>query len=635
MGDKDATVRVKVDDRGFFASIRKMGKAGDATGAQVGGAISKRVKAAAKESESALAGLAKVRPERGLIAGMRDFEARAIASAKRVGSALRSSLGGAARGLGGMVAGAAKGAAQRGLDAAKGGALALGAGAVAGAGKLTFDAAGVSDKANRLSISARGAGQEAVDPKLLEAEFYAVAQDIRGLTADSVADAAAAFVSLTGDLTTARGSMRDFGEVAMATGADIKDVAETAASITTQFGVTDPKQIREILAALTQQGKAGSFELKDAAAQFQRLAASGAAFGLSKDVEGVKTLGGLTQIARAGTGSGEQAATAVENLFSALQSKGKELRAAGVSVYRKDGTARDVREIIAEAIGSVGGSDMAKKQQGLVSIFGAEGKRAINPLVNLYADTFRNTEGSQADKRTAAWEAVRKKLYDASNAAGDWTEIVKDSGQAQNSASAKLTNAYQKLQAAAADKLLPAFVSMVDKLTEAPEAIDGLILALEVLGEGLEMFGFYAKAISEGKSVEETARTIEAEKARRRAGKAQKEVDSLEGQLAKTPAGQRGELEGKLLIAKATRDAATETAVRNEQAVMVSQATRSGFAIQAEQTGAAAIEQTLSQLARAQQNMQIKGEVKVRVTNPDDIKSAAPGSAPSPGFMPR
>jgi hypothetical protein len=162
------------------------------------------------------------------------------------------------------------------------------------ASTLVKEANKVYEASNRISIGARGAGQSYVDPRQLTKEFFDVTKDVKGITAEGAADAASKFVSLTGDLQTARSSMKDFAIAATASGAEIGDVSEAVASISTQFGVTDPKQIREVLSALIYQGKAGSFELKDAAAQFQRLAASGAAFGIQKNAQGVKTLGGLT-----------------------------------------------------------------------------------------------------------------------------------------------------------------------------------------------------------------------------------------------------------------------------------------------------------------------------------------------------
>ena len=78
-----------------------------------------------------------------------------------------------------------------------GGVLAAGALGVGVAGAAGRDALRLRELSNRLSISARGAGQEAVDPKALQAEFQRTAINTPGQTAAGVAEAVQAWQTAT------------------------------------------------------------------------------------------------------------------------------------------------------------------------------------------------------------------------------------------------------------------------------------------------------------------------------------------------------------------------------------------------------------------------------------------------------
>lgn len=362
------------------------------------------------------------------------------------------------------------------------GTVASGAALIGAAAKESID---LQEAAARIAISARGPGEQARDATQLRRSFEQTAIRSPGVKASEVADAVARFVSLTGDLDTALSSQDVFATTAVATGSNIGDIAETAASLSQQFDITGLEDMRGALAALTFQGKAGSFELKDAAAQFQKLAAAGAAFGLDRGVKGAKTLGGLTQIARSGTGSAEEAATAVMAMFAQLTGKQKELKTAGVDVFDKSGKARNVGDILIESISKVGGADMAKKKAGLFKIFDREGMKAVNPLLTKYSAAFQGAEGSDADKTAAGIAALRAEIERSINAPGEWADVVEDAALAQKSASAQLSTAWESIKAKTADALLPAFAKLAEKLGGKESMLDPFIEAVGLAAEAL------------------------------------------------------------------------------------------------------------------------------------------------------
>jgi hypothetical protein len=655
VSDKTASVKVTLNSRGFIAGLRDLEGKADAAGRGIASRLAAGMKRAISSIGSAIMAVPKLLSN-GVMAGLRGLQSGALSVAKRIGDSFKSAFGG----LFGKKAARKKKDEEEDDDGGKkkgsrtlAGATSVFLGNMATKVATTiFDktvgmiagANDVSDKANRISIGARGAGADYVDPKVLTAEFYAVASNVKGITADAAADAAARFVSMTGDLDTARKSMMDFATASAASGTDLESVAATAAAISQQFKITDPAQIKDVLAALIYQGKSGAFELKDAASLFPRLASAGAAFGLEKGASGVKTLGGLTQIAMQGTGSGETAATAVENLLTNLKTKSGDLGQAGVKVY-ENGKIRDLPKLIVESIAKVGGSDVGKKNEGLTKIFGEQGIRAINPLISQFNDVFKGTKGTDAQKTAAGMKALEDALNGAINAPGTWADVVQDSAQAQATTSARMTSAMQRLEGAVASQLLPKIADFAEGLANSPDKIDAFIEAISLAGEALGFFVNLAKASG---LIKDPSALQQSEQKEAEATKLGKERIAAEQALKseKDPAKQ-AELKNKI----DQLDRRSNTAGFMSQQLQEQSAEKSGVAIArngifggfdtsrfAEQAKVAAgvpvpaAEAKGGSRAAPARIASIDGEVRVRVTNASDISGAA---GQTPGWVPR
>lgn len=551
MAEKRATIRLGLNTSGYLASLAAADRKTLAAAKRWERAFSTVSKTFDQFDAKSAASVKKIADAFGQVklggrgggftATLRDIEAKSTATARKIEAAMNRAFAQPKTGrrlarVGmGFMEGAGLGGAASALSGGGwgiAGGLATGAGKLVSAGvskiaEITGQASDVFDKANRISISARGAGQNYVDPKALTQEFFEVTQEVKGITADAAADATAKFVSLTGDLDTARKNLNTFATVSSATGAEMGDVADAMAAITTQFKVTDQNQVKEILAALTYQGKAAAFELKDAASQYQRLTASGAAFGITKDVRGVKTLGALTQIAMGGTGKGDVAATAVENILTNLKTKATQLEAQGVKVYEK-GKTRDVIDVLVDAISKVGGNDIKLKNAKLTQIFGDQGIRGVNPLISKYQDTRQATQGTEEQKTAAAIKMLRDEFEKTVEAAGTWEDVVSDSSRAQQSASAKFTAAMEGLKAKVADTLIPRLIEFADYLKPETfdQAIDGIgQLADAAIGfaEFLESMGLIKGASAE-KAAERYRKQAERDDSRIRGMKEQRDA---------------------------------------------------------------------------------------------------------------
>lgn len=365
--------------------------------------------------------------------------------------------------------------------------VALGVGLI---GAATRDAFRLTELANRISISSRGAGEQVVDPNVLRKEFEQTAIGTPGIKAEDVAAAVQGFVGKTGRLDVARQQQGTFATVASATGGDIEDIAAAAADLFQKFDVTSISEMRDALSALAFQGKAGAFELKDAASQFGRLSAAAAGFNVGKGNTAVRTLGGLTQIARSATGGPEQAATAVEALFRQLRSESGNIeKKTGVKVFRDKGKTQtaDIAQLLPSIIAGAKGNQVV-----LQDIFKDEAGRAVAPLVAAFNNARNGTTvgadgkpATEAEKTAAGLAAVNRMLNESINAQGGWNELTRDAAQAQSTSSAKLSAAWENLKSKASDELVPALAELVPKITPFVTVLGSAVTALTSFASAL------------------------------------------------------------------------------------------------------------------------------------------------------
>lgn len=445
-----------------------------------------------------------------------------------------------------------------------GGVLAAGALGIGVAGAAGRDALRLREVSNRLSISARGAGQEAVDPKALQEEFQRTAINTPGQTAAGIAEAVQAFVTKTGRLDVARSQQGVFATVASATGGNVVDIGNAAADLFQKFDITKMEDMADAMAALTFQGKNGAFELKDAASQFGRMSAAASAFGLEKGAKGVRTLGGLTQIARSATGSPEQAATAVEAMFRQFVSKAGEIKKlTGTDVFTDASKtkARDIQTLLTETIAGAKGN-----QTKLQTIFGDEGARGIKPLIATFNEAQAAAKAGgvkdEAGQVAAGLAALKKALSDAIDAPGDYAELQRDAAQAQQDSSAKMTAAWEKITATAGNSLIPVFTALADKIAENPEAIQAFADAVSAGAEAmLDLIKFIedvaGKKILSPEKREEKFRK-DAEKAIKEEAKVKASVDSKENAAALQKQGKTAEAAAMLTRLADPKHAAEE-----------------------------------------------------------------------------
>lgn len=377
------------------------------------------------------------------------------------------------------------GAVVRGTKLAALAALGIGGAALRGA----FE---TDDIARQIAVSGRGVGQTA-DPEGIRRQLQATAIATPGITAAEAGGGLQQFVSKTGRLDIGQAMLGDFATVASATGAKMDEVASAAAAMFSKFDVSSIDDMRQAFATLTFQGKQGSFELKDAASQYDRLTSAAGKLGIGKGAGAVATLGGLTQIARGGTGSAEQAATSIEAMFRQLTSKSGELKGAGVDIFEQSGArkgqARSIQDVLIETVAKLGGTDLEAKKVKLQEIFGDEGGRGvISELTKTYGDAVA--------KGIDPIKAMREQMTRATTTTARWNEVQRDASTMQRGASATLAGVWERLKASVGDRLIPILSSWGEKIAAWAEG-GGLDQFAALLEGAAGALGWFVGAIND------------------------------------------------------------------------------------------------------------------------------------------
>lgn len=375
-----------------------------------------------------------------------------------------------------------------GRDAALG-AVGIGASALGVVGQAAREGVRLQDIAARLSINARGAGEKGADATTLRREFENAAIANPGVKAEDVAAGTSKYIAKTGDIASARNYMGTFATAASASGASVESIASMGAELAEKFKITTKEDMQAAIAAVHFGGKAGAFEIADAADKYAKMGSAGARFGLDKGVSGVRTLQGLSQIAMGATGDRDVAATSMSAMFRQLVAKSTVLKGMGADVFEKGSNSktRDIRDILVDTIRGAKGS--TKKLQ---DIFGDEGIAAVSPLISAFNAAKNGKMGTEKEKADAGADAVRAALSKAIDAPGDWAQTVQDAAAAQKTAGAQLDAAWESIKAAVAKDAIPAIMKLVPAMTQLAET--GIGPAIVVFQALVEAAGDVIKA---------------------------------------------------------------------------------------------------------------------------------------------
>lgn len=248
--------------------------------------------------------------------------------------------------------------------------------------------------------------------------------DSTGQSRQGLLDAAAKFVSLTGDAETAQNALDLFGRISTGTGSSLEDVAAAAASLTNNLGIKSVTDMERAFAGMAAQGDKGAIEVKELATLLPGLADPFQQFA-AKGPEALAKLGANLQVVRQGFGSGAEAATGLQALMTKIQKNARKFK--GVEIFTTDagGTKRlrDFNDIVRD----IGNSKLAKNPEKLIRALGSveafkaftqlnKGRDAVQGFVDAASDgsvimkKFADFSNSDAGKIKKSWERVKNTL---------------------------------------------------------------------------------------------------------------------------------------------------------------------------------------------------------------------------------
>ncbi|HKH34807.1 MAG TPA: phage tail tape measure protein [Beijerinckiaceae bacterium] len=159
-------------------------------------------------------------------------------------------------------------------------------------------------------------GQSAETIKQLERSVFSLAK-ARGLDPSDVLAGGEKYAEITGDLQGFIRGMDQLGMVSAATGSNMDELATIAAGLKQSLGV-NPEQWGLAFDILARQGKAGSIELKNIAAELPRVVPLFKQFG-NIGVSGIAELGAVMQLSKGGFSTAAETAIGVQSLMAAIQ----------------------------------------------------------------------------------------------------------------------------------------------------------------------------------------------------------------------------------------------------------------------------------------------------------------------------
>lgn len=200
------------------------------------------------------------------------------------------------------------------------------------------------------------------------------------------------------DLDKAMPAMPAIAKTAQAAGAEVQDMATTTLALNQSLGISTTK-MQSAFDILVTSGKAGKFELKDMSRYMASIAPAAAAIGL-KGEDGLKRIVAVLQTIRAGTGTTEEAASSVQNIFAKMESEetSKKFKKFGIDLRKEMADARkegkDLLTVFTELTEKATKGDLSKIPQLFTDMEFARGMRALLTFKDVFTDVMKRVAQS-------------------------------------------------------------------------------------------------------------------------------------------------------------------------------------------------------------------------------------------------
>lgn len=277
------------------------------------------------------------------------------------------------------------------------------AGPIIGAAALTSATKQFAELDRRITRIGITADAGAGEVKGLGEQIYKLGQEV-ALPTDKVTSGLEVLVAQGRTLKESMAFLPSVVKTAAATGAEVEDIAKSADAVGNNFKIS-AGEMQLAFDTMAAGGKAGTFELKEMARYLPSLGPAAAAAGF-KGVQGLTDLVAMLQIVRKGTGTSEEAAGSMSNIFQKLESEETQKRfkkfgvdlAGGMAKARKEG--KNLVEALEEMTATATKGDLSKIPQLFNDMEFGRGMRAIMAMRGEWqklSSTIRSTAAGSVD----------------------------------------------------------------------------------------------------------------------------------------------------------------------------------------------------------------------------------------------
>ena len=220
---------------------------------------------------------------------------------------------------------------------------------------------------------------------------------------------------------------------AAASGSEVEDIAKTADSVGSNFNIAG-KQMQSAFDIMVAGGKAGQFELKDMSRYIPSLAPAAKAVGVQSE-KGLADIVSMLQIIRKGSGSSEEAASSLTNIFQKLESE------TTTKNFKKMGV--DLEEAMKKG---------RKEGTNLIEVFEDAAQKATKGDLSLLPKLIQDQEFARGVRALLTYKGEWQKMsatIQATSAGSVMRDIVQPTQDAQASVD-KLDNSWKRFTQGAA-----------------------------------------------------------------------------------------------------------------------------------------------------------------------------------------
>jgi TP901 family phage tail tape measure protein len=238
------------------------------------------------------------------------------------------------------------------------------------------------------------------------------------------------------DLPQAMPAMPAIARTAQAAGAETKDMANTALALGQNLGIASGK-MQEAFDILVAGGKAGKFELREMARYLPSILPAAVAVGM-KGEDGLKRVVGLLQAVRAGTGTTEEAAASVQNIFAKMESEQTVTRFKkfGIDLRKEMANARkegqDLLQVFMGLTERATKGDLSKIPQLFSDMEFARGMRALLSFKDLLGDVMKQLDNAKGSAARDFDRVTKRSQISINRLAESWDRAVESIGRLTN-----------------------------------------------------------------------------------------------------------------------------------------------------------------------------------------------------------